>query len=206
MSERREAAGFTMIELMIAVAVIAVMIAGAASSLTTSWRQNQLLREEAAALRHAEAKLAEIRGQTLANIVTSYGANYSFRAQLLRGQTGSMGLLVSNVPVDEGEVVLILDETPAEAGYGRDLDVTTGPDGVDLNGDGYATGVLSSSGSGSLFPLDLDGDGDTDADAVPAADLKLLPVVVIIRWRSLTGGPPKLRERRVQLMTVIGGP
>ena len=190
-----------MIELMVAVSVIAVMLIGAGSAVATSMRLNQLMREEAAAIRAAEAKLAEIRAATFAYAATSYN-NHTFRAGLLREHTVSMGLEVSGAAQSEGEVVLVTNETPNEASYGRDLDDDGSADGVDLNGDGFAIGNLVTSSSGSLFPLDLNGDGDTDDGVVAAANLELLPVVVIVRWRSLARG----LEGRIQLMTVIGKP
>ncbi len=199
MGEPRRAAGFTMIELMVAVTVIAIMLIGAGSAVMTSTRLNQLIREESAAIRAAEAKIAEIRAATFAYAASSYN-NHVFQARLLREHTVSMGLEVSGVAQPEGEVVLVTNETPSEAAYGRDLDGDGSADGVDLNGDGSVIGSLTSSSSGSLFPLDLNGDGDTDDGVVAAASLELLPVVVIVRWRSLARG----LEGRVQLMTVIG--
>jgi type II secretory pathway pseudopilin PulG len=190
-----------MIELMIAVAVIAVMVVGAGSALTSTMRLNQFMREEAAAIRAAETKLAEIRAAAFVYAATNYG-NHTFRVSLLRGHDPSMGLEVSGAAQSEGEVVLVTNETPDETAYGRDLDDEPGPDGVDLNGDGFAIGSLPSSTAGSLFPLDLNGDGDTNDGVVAAGNLELLPVVVIIRWQSLAKG----MEGRVQLMTVIGKP
>jgi len=199
MGEPRKTAGFTMIELMVAVSVIAVMLIGAGSAVTTSMRLNQLMREESAAIRVAEAKIAEIRAATFAYAASGYN-NHTFSVRLLRQHQVSMGLEVSGAAQPEGEVVLVTNETPNEASYGRDLDDEAGPDGVDLNGDGFAIGNLTSPSSGSLFPLDLNGNGNTTDGVVTAADLKLLPVVVIVRWRSLARG----LEGRVQLMTVIG--
>ncbi len=198
MGEPRRAAGFTMIELMVAVTVIAVMLIGAGSAVSTTMRLNQLMREEGAAIRAAETKLAEIRAATFAYAATSY-SNHTFSVRLLREHRVSMGLEVSGAAQPEGEVVLVTDETPDEASYGRDLDGDGSADGVDLNGDGFAIGNLTTPSSGSLFPLDLNENGNTTDGVVAAANLKLLPVVVIVRWRSLAGG----LEGRVQLMTVI---
>ncbi len=207
MDGSRRAAGFSLIEVMIAVSVLAVMMAGASSSIATVLRHNQIMREEGAAIQAAERMLAQVRAAAtgvygLAGVVTIYGETsgnpYTERARLLRGHTPKMGLKVSGTAQDELEVVLILDETPDESSYGRDLDGTSGPDGIDLNGDNDAVDILNSPASGSLFPLDLDG-SETFGDAVAAGDLQLLPVVVIVRWRSLAGGLPG----RVVLMTII---
>ncbi len=194
MNASRRAAGFSLIEVMIATSVLAVMMAGASSTLGVVWRHNQLMREEASALRAADSMLAQIRAASLGvyglmGVEAAYGepspgVPYTFAVQLLRGHQASMG--VDGAP--EGKVLLIMDETPDESDYG-----------VDLNGDGDAVDTLSSTGSLLLFPLDLDGSG-TFGDVVAPGDLQLLPVVVIMRWNSLAGG----LEGRVQLMTIIG--
>jgi Tfp pilus assembly protein FimT len=240
-----------MIELMVAVAVIAVMLVGAGSAVTTSMRLNQLVREEAAAIRAAEHILAQVRATPFARMTDPpnwvdgvnqggwrlaqadqvclarevpfpvHGPEKPDKGEgdtnivdepdlrLLREHDLTMGVNVGGTTVGhsrryEGEVVLVTNETPDEAAYGRDLDADGSADGVDLNGvdinrDGNHNDVLGSTSSGWLFPLDLNGNGNTTDGVVPAADLQLLPVVVIVRWRSLAGG----LEGRVQLMTVI---
>jgi prepilin-type N-terminal cleavage/methylation domain-containing protein len=192
----------TMVELMIALAILAVVMLGAFSTLHASARQNQYFREEAAALRAAQAELARVRNAELTSSTTPSRADYTFTVALVEGQpAGSRGLLEISGSRPEGEVVFIADETPDESDYGMDLDGNGYPDGVDLNGDGIVGRRAERPDAGFLFPLDLNGDGAIDVD--PLADrsqMKLVPVIVIIRWRSFTG-----IEGRVELMTVIGG-
>ena len=151
-------------------------------------------------MRAARAKLSEIQAYTFDDIVAEYGSGHTFRVHLVDGTTQSLGLEVSGVQQDEGEVIIIQDETPDEGSYGRDLDGDGNPDGVDLNSDGQRTGVISAPGS-SIFPLDINGTNGTGDEFVAAASMNLMPVVVVVRWRSMTG-----IERRIQLMSVIGRP
>ena len=88
---------------------------------------------------------------------------------------------------------------PDDPATGRPL---TTVEGRATYGDGFAIGNLVTASSTSLFPLDLNGNGNITDGVVTAANLELLPVVVIVRWRSLAGG----LEGRVQLMTVIRKP
>jgi len=192
--------GFSLLELMIAAAILVVVILGTGSVITTTTRQNFMVREDAAAMRAARAKLAEIQAYTYDDIVAEFGSGYTFRVLLVDGTTQSLGLEVSGAQQDEGEVVIIQDETPAEASYGRDLNNDSVPDGVDLNSDGQTNGVISAPGN-SIFPLDLNGTNGTADNSVAAASMNLIPVVVVVRWRSMTG-----IERRIQLMSVIGRP
>jgi hypothetical protein len=147
--------------------------------------------------------ISELQAYSSTEIMAGYTGGYTFRVNLVEGQTQSLGLLSAGVPQNEGEVVIITDEEPDEAAYGRDLSSPADgtPDGVDLNGDGDRTDVLNTTAAGCIFPLDLNGDGDTGDTAVVAGDLQVVPVVVIIRWRSFGG---RGEERRVQMMTVTG--
>jgi prepilin-type N-terminal cleavage/methylation domain-containing protein len=185
----RSAAGFTLLELMVAVTVMAVMIAGAAMTLNSSWRQNQFMREEVAAIRAAEDKIAELRGMGLDGLKTAIVDSTlmtSFPVTLVRGHGARMGPSGG----DEGQVIPILDEDPDETAYGVD--------GVDIDDNG----TVATTTAGSIFPIDLNGDGDdTDDLSTSVGDMKLIPVVVVVRWESLAKG----LTGRVQLLTVIGG-
>ena len=192
--------GMSLLELMIALAILSIAILGAGSVLVTTTQANFLVREDAAAMRVARAKIAEIKSTDFDDIITDYGSNYTFRAELVDGVSMNLGLEVTGVQQDEGEVVIITDETPDEADYARDLDGNGSADGVDLNSDASRTGAFTVPGP-CVFPMDLNCDGDINDNVVAAADMDLIPVVVIIRWRSQGGG-----TRRVELMTIVGRP
>ena len=185
--EPEHARGLTLIELMIAVAILAIAICGIMSAYFSSHRLNVRSREEAIAVAAAQDKLAEIREHSFADIVSTYG-----------GQTFQvLGLTPVTPGADQGEVIIINDESPDEAAYGRDLDPPVGPDGVDLDGNGRRTDVLGVATVTSTFPADLDGDGATITPVVAPAAFKLIPAVVVVTWRGSSG------TARVQTMTMI---
>ena len=201
----RNNAGFSLVEVMFSASILSVLVAAAASAMITSSRRDILTREDGAATYAARAKIAEIRRLTITQLFTTYdNNNRTFSVQLLRGQpAGSMGLVVNGIREPEGEIIFITSERPDEADYGRDLSPADGqPDGVDLDGNGAFNDVLNvaqADGGRSIFPIDLNGNGTTTDTNIAPANLQLLPVVVVIRWRSRATN----EERRVQMMTVI---
>lgn len=202
----RSTKGFTLIELMIALSVITTMIVGASMAMTTSIRYSNYLKEEAAAARVAEALLAEVRAANFSTIVATYDG-LTRDVELIPNQVTEIRYS-DDTKIDEAEFVIITDETPNEADYGRDIEtfqdksvVPTpdgSPDGIDLDDNVDRTNTPSSA-SNSLFPMDLNGDGDTtdDLSATPGT-MRLIPVVVIIRWRTSLGA-----NGRYQAMDII---
>lgn len=186
-AELDHARGLTLVELMIAVAILAITICATMSAYFSSHRLNVRSREEAIAVAAAQDKLAEIREHNFDDVVNAYG-----------GQTFQVFGLNPVAPgVDQGEVIIINDETPDEAAYGRDLEAPVGPDGVDLNGNGRRTDVLGLATVTGTFPADLDGDGAATTPVVAPAAFKLIPVVVAVTWQGPSG------TARVQMMTMI---
>lgn len=217
MRARHSGGGFSLIELMIAITVLAVALGGAAAAWNTAMTQGQLMREEAVALRAAEEVLATIQG-TDYDILTppnwvegrnvggwllaeasapSLAREAPFEVSLVAGHSPRMGLEYNGTAQAEGEVIIIMNENPQEGDYGRDLDGDGSSDGVDIDSDGSLSGVPV----GSIFPLDLNGDGDaTDDLSADPNSMVLIPVVVLVRWQSLGG---KAIQGRLQLMTVV---
>jgi prepilin-type N-terminal cleavage/methylation domain-containing protein len=202
----RNRPGYSLIEIMFSASILAVLVAAAGSAMISTSRRDMMTREDGAAAFAARGMIAEVRKLTIQQAFETYDEdNRHFLVKLLNGNpVGSMGLVVNGIREPEGEIIFITSERPNEADYGRDLSPFDGqPDGVDLNGNGTFTDVLNvaqADGGRSIFPMDLNGNGTTtDVDITPA-NLQLLPVVVVVRWRSKATG----EERRIQMMTVIG--
>jgi prepilin-type N-terminal cleavage/methylation domain-containing protein len=176
-------AGFSLLEVMICMAILAIAIAGTASAVMVSTQLSNRANNDALAVAAAEDMLAQIRETAFDQIATTFS-----------GKTFTVaGLPFPSGTVPQGEVIIINSETPNEAAYGRNLGGVDGGPGVDLNGNGRFNDVLS----GATFGQDIDGDGAYTTATVLPANYKLIPVVVLIRWRSGEG------MQRVQVMTSI---
>ena len=184
MSSRK---GVTLVEVMIAISVLAVAVAGTISAVQTSNMSNVISREHARAAEAAQAMIAEIRAESFDQIVSRY-ENATFDVHFYPEQRRAGAPRMGIGGAAEGEVVIVRDETPGRLNYGRDLDGDGTPDGVDL-------GTVWGSG------VDLDASGGIDGAGVTVApaDLQIIPVYVIVRWETV--GRP-LRGR-VQMCTFI---
>jgi hypothetical protein len=149
---------------------------------------NTRSREDQLALAAAEDILADIREvSSMEDLVTKFnGLTFA-----VEGLTAPPGF------TDHGEVIIITDETPDESAYGRDMEAPAGPDGVDLNGDGDRVDLHSALTPDCAFPVHLDNDTVNLIDNVAAADMDLVPVVVLVRWRTPVG------IARLQLVTFV---
>jgi prepilin-type N-terminal cleavage/methylation domain-containing protein len=186
-TKRQTQAGLTLIEVVIAVAVLAVAMAGVFGAIMICFQMNTRAREDSIALSAAQDMLAQIRNTVFENVPTTYD-----------GMTFPVpGLAPPSPGVDPGEVVIIRDETPDESVYCRDLEAPAGPDGVDLNGDGDTWDILDTAVPGETFPLDLNREDGPVSDEVALDKMKVIPVVVLVRWRSRGG------LARMQLVSVV---
>ncbi|HOX07027.1 MAG TPA: prepilin-type N-terminal cleavage/methylation domain-containing protein [Planctomycetota bacterium] len=189
--QRRPAsAGFSLLEVIVCSGILAIAVSGTTAAILSCTYLNERVNHDTLALAAAEDRMAQIRGTPFANIVATF-RNQTFDVPGLPRPVGA------TLP---GEVIIIDSETPNEAAYGRNLGVAGGGPGVDLNGNGRTTDVLS----GSVFGVDIDGDAGFSLSPevyTPVVanmnNAKLLPVVVLIRWRSGEG------IQRMQLMTTI---
>ena len=177
--------GVSLIEVMVALTVLAMATVGTITAVQLAGMSNSVSREYARAYEAAQEKIAEIRATDFDSIVGFNGQRFPvefYAGQGLDPVLGRMGI----GGVREGYVVVIdSDENPDPANYGRDLEPAgDGPDGVDLGG---------------VFPLDLNGNGNATDSGIAQANLQVIPVYVIIRWR--TAG--RRLSCRVQLCTFI---
>jgi type II secretory pathway pseudopilin PulG len=187
---RNKEAGLTLIEVVIAAAVLAVVFSMTVQAILSSYDMNTRSREDAIALAAAQDMVAQIRNSQPTDVATNF-AGMTFTVD------GLQAPVVGGVAVPQGEVIVIADETPDEAAYGRDLLKPLGPDGLDLNGNGTRWDIITVASGKCPFPVDLDGTAAIDNDKVLPADMRLVPVVVVVSWQAKNG------LSRVQLMTFV---
>jgi prepilin-type N-terminal cleavage/methylation domain-containing protein len=166
-------AGFSLLEVIVSMAILAIAVVGTGSAVMISTHLNTRANHEALAQAAAESKVAEIRETGFGAILGTFSGQ-TFAVPGLPSPTGI---------VDQGEVIIINSETPDEATYGRNLGVPGGGPGVDLDGNGRFNDILS----GAAFAMDMDGDGVQNTATVLPANFKLIPVAVLVRWRSSEG-------------------
>jgi prepilin-type N-terminal cleavage/methylation domain-containing protein len=171
-------AGFSIVELMIAVVVLAIAVCGLSSSILSSMVLNRVNRETTVAQQAAREMLEQIHGEEFGQ------AFFAFNATV--GDYGGLD-------VERG---------PGFAVPG--LDVRTGdPDGlagrvvfptIDVLGAEQLREDVVDAALG--LPRDLDGDGVIGTDDV-SGDYILLPVRIVVEWRGVRG------DRQLTLESVL---
>jgi prepilin-type N-terminal cleavage/methylation domain-containing protein len=187
-AHERGRAGFTLLEVTICMAILAVALSGTIAAILVTTQMNTQAEAEMLATAATEQALAQVRQTPFDNLY----ADYVNPGNPAKRYFTIDGLAPPATGVAHGEVILILDETPDESTYGQPLAVGDPAAGVDLNANGSTTDSL-----GGGFGVDIDGDGVVDADPIPPAELQLIPVVVLVRWRSGEG------IQRFQVMTMV---
>lgn len=174
----RGTSGFTLIEVVISVAVLATAIAGAFTMYVTQAKSGQWTEERRTAVQAAQEELDAIRNDLSATGLTD---------QLFNDYGPGGGKASFNVPgltpigtLPTGVVTVINDESPDEGDFL-----------VDLNGNGNRTDI-----SPAPFPLDINGDGDANDDVVTGG-FSVFPVVVTVQWMGPYGAT------RIDLFTII---
>jgi len=210
----------TLLEVSIAMGVLATAIMGIFSLFVTSERMKVIAREESIAMYAAEEKINEIRSRPFSTTYlydtgllvgdyhnTTYPVNLDgpkavqqrlgmgvVSALRKTGNTTADQVKVSN----ELGVFIINAESPNEENFGDpdgdgDLDFP-----IDLNQNGLFTDTLNTPGTGLTFPMDLGGDTAFVNETIATTQLKLAPIAVVVRWMSLAG-----LERRIQILTFV---
>jgi len=196
-SDRSGSAGFTLLEVTICLAILAISISMAISAILVTAQMNTRAEAEMLATSAAEEALAQFRPTPFLDTTAPYDDIDSHYVAPPASADDRRFFTVPGLQAPapgqpHGEIIVILDETPDEAAYGRNLGPGGGAPGVDLNGNGRTNDVLAGG-----FGVDIDGDGALDADPILKANRRLLPVVVLIRWGTGEG------IQRLQIMTMV---
>lgn len=183
---RRRDRGISMVEIMIALVVIAVALLALVSLMTSAGSIQDDSRERTLAYNAARQKIEEMRNLTeLATIYTTYNS----------AQTANR-FRVDDIPVGRGPMrpsttTPTLPQIPAQ---GQIFFPEETP-GAGIKEDLTTNGILKKQFS---LPKDLNQSGAIDAGVIPAANLTLLPVMVRIEWRTAGG-----KFSQVEVVTYI---
>jgi type II secretory pathway pseudopilin PulG len=201
--------GLSLLEVSASLGVLAVAISGMTSLFISYQRSQILVREEQIALTAIQQLINEMRAapfstSTGEKIVADFnketrtvnldgpgGQNQRLSMDRMEAPGGGDGLKVDN----EMGVILVNEENPNEGHFG-DVDGDGDRDfPIDLNQNGKTT---DSPVTGSIFPLDLGGDNTLTNETIAPSLLKIVPVVVVVRWQSISG-----LDGSVQVLTLI---
>ena len=182
MTEERQApdpraAGFSLLEVVISLAVVSVGLLGFSKAILDSMVLNQMNKEGGIARRAAKQVLGDIEATAFAEVFARYNA---VQVDDLPGDNLPGAFAVEGLrPLDDD----------ADGLVGEILF----PDDVAWDGSLVLREDLVDARLG--MPLDLDLDGTIDADD-HADDYQLLPVLVRVEWRG-RGGPAKVEFQTV---------
>ncbi|MCZ7647701.1 MAG: prepilin-type N-terminal cleavage/methylation domain-containing protein [Planctomycetota bacterium] len=212
--------GLTLLEVSLAMVVLTTSIMGVYSLFITSEMMQVLAREESLAMYASKGVINQLRVAPFENSAFVEGTspeeerpvfayhNYRKKVDLAGPVAPNQRLGAISIAGGDGRkvdeelgVILIYQESPNESDFGDvdgdgDLDFP-----IDLNGNGSYSDVLSTPDPAKHpFPLNLGGDKSvlTEDFGSSLSFLRFIPVVVVVRWRSLSG-----LERRVQLVTYL---
>jgi prepilin-type N-terminal cleavage/methylation domain-containing protein len=178
----RSKSGFTLVEVIIAMAVVAIAIFGLVSVITYTTRGNMATKERMLALRAAERKIEQMMTTSpFSDIVDKYNnATPGWGVddvEYLSPITGQTHTIFVEFPL--GAAPNTLNETITGNGpSGSD------PGWMEL---GSSPGGYAMYGGGTQLHLDLNGNGNTTDVAVPSTACQIIPVRVRVRWKGIYG-------------------
>jgi len=201
--------GLSLLEVCASLGVLAIAISGMTSLFISYQRSQILVREEQIALTAIQQVINEMRASPFSTttgekIVADFnketrtvnldgpgGQNQRLSMNRLSAPGGGDGLKVDN----ELGIIIVNEENPNEAHFG-DVDGDGDRDfPIDLNQNGRTDDAVV---TGSIFPMDLGGDATLTNETITPSLLKIVPVVVVVRWESISS-----LEGRVQVLTLI---
>jgi prepilin-type N-terminal cleavage/methylation domain-containing protein len=179
----RGRSGFTLVEVIIAMTIVAIAIFGLVSVITYTTRSNMATKERMLALRAAERKIEQMMTTSpFSDIVDKYNnATVGWGVddvEYLTPIAGQSHSIFVEFPL--GALPNSLNETIT----GNGPNVATGDPGwMDL---GSAPTGYSPYGSAQLH-LDLNGNGNTTDLSVPSTACLVIPVRVRVKWKGIYG-------------------
>lgn len=169
LAPRRSAtSGFSLLDLMVTVVVLAIALAGFVQALASANRATSTLNEEALAKEAARAMLEELRAADFATLFATYNGDASDDPAGAGTAAGDTFAVASLTPIPEDD----------DGVAGAIVFPTSEDDAGELRED-VALPALG-------MPRDLSGDGAVDA-LDHSSDYGLLPVIVRVAWRSSSG-------------------
>jgi len=179
---RRGNSGFTLVEVIIAMTVVAIAIFGLVSVITYTTRGNQATKQRMLALRAAERKIEQMMTTSpFSDIVDKYN-NTTLGwgvddVEYLSPLTGQTHTVFVEFPL--GALANTLDETIT-----GNAPTLTDPGWLELGT--VPAGYLPYAG-GSQLHLDLNGNGNTTDAAVASTACTIIPVRIRVKWKGVYG-------------------
>ena len=186
--------GFTMVEIMIALAVFAIAFMGLFSLMWHSMRTKREAREDIMAVTAANNQLERVLSADFASVFATYNdVEFSIPSQDHRPWRPAMqpGELHWRDATQQWT-----DNAGQQLNQGRIIFPNADPEFADTINEGVTPASISSDPNDPVrrayeelgCPRDLNGDGDAE-DQISANDpsLKLLPVVLHVEWEDLNG-------------------
>jgi type II secretory pathway pseudopilin PulG len=167
-----------MVELMLAVTILAIAVCGFASSIVSALVLNRVNRETTVALQAARDVLEELHAEEFREVFSAFNATPGDYAGL--GAERGPGFAVAGLDLRAGD---------ADGLAGRIVFPTLVAGGGEELREDSADAALG-------MPRDLDGDGFVMADDV-AESFVVLPVRIVVQWRGARG------DRELELATVL---
>ena len=171
MGRARVEAGFSLIEVTVAVAVLTVSLFGLVSAMTYAVKQSTFTAELSIAQDAAQAKIEEIQTYDLRDIYALYDADASNDPAGLTAPGATFAVAGLSPRAGQTSCGRVIFPPVAGTPPNTTMDETPTPT--------TATAELG-------FPMDLDADGDA-GDAVATTKLVRCPVKVRVEWRGAIG-------------------
>jgi type II secretory pathway pseudopilin PulG len=169
-SLRRGSAGLTLLELVIAMAIIAFALFGLVSVIAFTTRSNLATKQRVLAMRAAERKIEQMSNSTFENIMILF--NNTTQGFGVDGVEG----LNFNPATGNANSQIVFVSFPLSNGGGNNLNETI-----------TGTFLDNKNSAGTVTNIDLDGDGLTNNAAVAVTAAQLIPVRVDVRWKGVMG-------------------
>lgn len=179
MKRRNADRGFSLVEIIIAVAVLSIALVGLLSLIYRTRHMNAVARENLTAMRAAEKMIETLRNADFDKVFASYNAVPADDPPPGPGTAAGPDFVVDGLRPVPGD---------PDGKCGK-IRFPTDPSGAELREDQNDPDLM--------LPRDLNGNKTIDAVSV-AADTKLLPMTLEIQWAGLTG-PRTMTYRYVLL-------
>jgi type II secretion system protein I len=187
---RRVTAGFSLIEVVIALAILAFALFGMISVITYSARTNKISKERMLAMRAAERKIEQMLScTTFEDIYNKFSAPIEGQGWEQVQELDSNGVAQQALL----PVALTAQDLSVPSGYqyyssgAPPLAVLFVMFPLNIGGTGFdeaSTAVFMGDPLHPAAPLDLDRDGVTTGTNVQVASCKVLPVSIMVYWKS----------------------
>ncbi len=208
---RRRRAGFTLIEIMIALAVLALAFLGLVASILYATRMNAVNRETTAAMRAAEQAVELIEGNTpFQDIFSRYNLDTTDNGLYGNPYAGGTPGRFEIARGPQGQAIIVFGAMAAGTQPLFETLTAGQPVGL-IRFPESPTGSLSENPPAALaqilnvgLPRDLNSNGSDGTVAKPwdmnvKSSYKILPIVVTLQFRGVGGAPRTVTFRKIMV-------